>query len=247
MPSAGVTPPPATRVIVAAGGGRPSAAPSALTRLSGGGPADSDRGVAKSPARDYNEESMRSTVTRRQHGLRFLASGFVGALLLAAFSAGAGAGGLQGAGVVPCPLTAAELSAILGKTVQRVNLTSSNGDPAAKCEFSAVAKSSSNRFLSPQVYLTVDSGGAADLRDLYLYYLGARAKLAGRPRVALRPDLGAGAFTLTTTAGPVATAYFPVGKSSIGTLSVDLVDAAAAKRDQETVDRILTLVRNRLR
>ncbi len=188
---------------------------------------------------------MRSMLPRRQHGPRLLASGFLGALLLTCFSAGAGAGVLQGAGGVPCPLTAAELSTILGKTVQRVNLTSPNGDPAAQCAFSAVAKSS-NRNVSPQVFLTVDPGGAAELRDLYVYYLGSRAKLAGRPKVASRPDLGAGAFTLTATTAPVATAYFPVGKSVV-TLSVDLVDAGAWKRDLETVDRILALVHNRLR
>ena len=189
---------------------------------------------------------MSSMLPRRQHGPRLLASGFLGALLLASFSAGASAGVLQAAGGVPCPLTAAELSTIVGKTVQRVNLTSPTGDPSAQCAFSAVGRSTSNRYPSPQVFLTVDPGGAAELRDLYVYYVGWRTKLAGRPRVASRPDLGAGAFTLTATTAPVATAYFPVGKS-IGTLSVDLVDAGAAKRDQETVDRILALVRNRLR
>ena len=148
---------------------------------------------------------------------------------------------------MPCPLTAAELSAILGKTVQRVNLTSPNGDPAAKCAFSAVAQVVLESLREPAGLPDGRAGGTADLRELYLYYVGARTKLAGRPRVSLRPDLGAGAFTLTTPTGPVATAYFPVGKSGIGTLSVDLVDAAAAKRDQETVDRILALVRNRLR
>ncbi len=96
------------------------------------------------------------------------------------------------------------------------------------------------------MFLTVDPGGAAELRDLYVYYLGSRAKLAGRPKVASRPDLGGGAFTLTATTAPVATAYFPVGKSVV-TLSVDLVDAGAWKRDLETVDRILALVHNRLR
>ena len=71
-------------------------------------------------------------------------------------------------------------------------------------------------------------------------------KGAGRPKVASRPDLGVGAFTLTATTAPVATAYFPVGKSVV-TLSVDLVDAGAWKRDLETVDRILALAHNRLR
>lgn len=193
---------------------------------------------------------MRSMLAVRLPGLRLLASGLLGALLLTALSADAIAGGLQRAGATPCPLTAAELSAILGKTVQRVNLTGPNADPAAKCAFSALGKSSSNRYVSPQVYLTVEPGGAADLRELYVYYLGARTKLVGRPQVSSRPDLGPGAFTLTATTAttaPVATAYFPIGKNGIGALSVDLVDAGAAKRDQETVDRILALVRSRLR
>ena len=198
------------------------------------------------PVKDYNQKSMRAMPSWRRHVLRLLASGCLGALLLMAFSGGAGATRLQGTGGVPCPLTAVELSTILGKTLQRVNLSNPDGDPAAKCAFSSVGKSSSNRFVSPQVFLTVDPGAAAELRDLYLYYLQSRSRLAGRPRVSLRSDLGAGAFTLTSATGLVATAYFPVGKNSIGTLSVDLTDAAAGKRDQATADRIFALVHNRL-
>ena len=184
--------------------------------------------------------------SRRQHGLGLLASGFLGALLVAAFAVGASAGGLQGAGGVLCPLTAGELSTIVGKPVQRVDLADPDGDPAAKCAFSAVSKTSSGRLVSPQVFLTVDPGDAGDLRDLRLYYVGSRTKLVGRPRVSLRPDLGPGAFALTSPTAPVATAYFLVGKKGIGTFSVDLSDAGAGKRDQETVDRLFALVHNRL-
>jgi len=189
---------------------------------------------------------MRSMPSRRQHGLRLLASAFLGALLVSAFTVVASAGGLRGAGGVLCPMNAGELSTILGKTLQRVDLGDPDGDPAAKCAFSAVSRSSSSRLVSPQVFLTVESGDAADLRDLRLYYVGARTKLVGRPRVVLRPDLGPGTFALTSTTAPVATAYFLVGKRGIGMLSVDLSDAGAGKRDQETVDRLFMLVHNRL-
>ena len=67
---------------------------------SNGCPTDCALGVAKSPAQDYNEVSMRSMLPLRQHGPRLLASGFLGALLLASFSVGASAGVPQGAG---CP------------------------------------------------------------------------------------------------------------------------------------------------
>ena len=189
---------------------------------------------------------MYSMPSRRRYGLRLLASGFLGALLVSALAVGAGAGGLQGAGTVLCPLNAGELSTIVGKSVQRVDLGDPNGDPTAKCAFSAVSKSSSSRLVSPQVFLTTEPGDAADLRDLRLYYVGSRTKLVGHPRVSLRPDLGPGAFTLASTTEPVATAYFLVGKKSMGTLSVDLSDAGAGKRDQETVDRLFALVHNRL-
>lgn len=190
---------------------------------------------------------MRPTLSRRRSGLRLLASGFLGVLLLAGLSSGASAGRLQAGGGVPCPLAAGELSTMLGKTVQRANLSDPKGDPASKCAFSAIGKSLSNRLVSPQVFLTVDPGDSADLRDLYAYYVQSRTKLVGRPRVTSRPDLGSGAFTLTAAAGPVATAYFLVGKGSIGTLSVDLDDAGAGKRDLETADKVFALVRGRLR
>ena len=112
--------------------------------------------------------------------------------------------------------------------------------------FSAISKSASNRLVSPQVFLTLEPGGAADLRNLYLYYLQMRSKLATRPRVALRPDLGPGAFTLTAATAPVSTAFFLVGKRGIGTLLVDLADAGAGKRDQATADRIFALAYDRL-
>ena len=71
-------------------------------------------------------------------------------------------------------------------------------------------------------------------------------KLATRPRVSSRPDLGQGAFTLTAAAAPVTTAFFPVGKNSIGTLLVDLVDAGAGKREQGTVEKVFALAQSRL-
>ena len=76
---------------------------------------------------------------------------------------------------------------------------------------------------------------------------GCASKLATRPRVSLRPDLGPGAFALTATTAPVSTAFFLVGKRGIGSLVVDLADAGAGKRDQATVDKIFDLVYSRLR
>jgi hypothetical protein len=198
------------------------------------------------PAKDYDQRYMRSMFSRRPYGLRLLASGFLGVLLLLMLSVGAGAARLPATAGAPCPLTAAELSTIVGKTLQRVNLTDPDGDPTARCAFSAVGKSSATPLVSPQVFMTLDPGSAADLRDLYLYYRQSRSKLAGRPRVSLRSDLGPGAFTLTPELGSVTTAYFLVGKSDIGVLSVDLADAGAGKRAQATADKIFTLVLDRL-
>ena len=93
---------------------------------------------------------------------------------------------------------------------------------------------------------SVDSGGAGDLRDLYQYYVQSRGKLATRPRVAMRPDLGAGAFTLAATTTPVTTAFFLLARGAIGALTVDLDDAAVGRRDQATADKIFALVRSRL-
>jgi hypothetical protein len=164
------------------------------------------------------------------------------AVLVSALAAQAAA--RPGATAVPCPVTAAELSGIVGKTLQRVNLGDPGAERGAQCSFSAVAKA--GRFVSPQVYLTVERGGAADLRELYYYYLQARGKLATRPRVVLRPDLGPGAFTLTATTVPVSSAFFLAGKSGVGTLSVDLTDAGAGKRDQATAEKVFELVIDRL-
>jgi len=190
---------------------------------------------------------MRPTIVRRQSSLRLLTSGFLAALLLLALTGGAIAGLSQTkAGRTACPLTALELSTIVGKTLQRVNLSDTDGNPAAQCSFSVVARTPSGRFVSPQVFLTVSPGSAADLRDLYLYYLKSRSKLATRPRVSSRPDLGQGAFTLTAAATPVTTAFFPVEKNGIGTLLVDLVDAGAGKRQQATTEKIFALVQSRL-
>ena len=162
-------------------------------------------------------------------------------------AAAASAGGSQLAvASAVCPVTATELNAMVGKTMQRVNLSDDDGDPASQCAFSALARTSPRHLVSPQVFLTVDPGGAGDLRDLYQYYMQSRGKLATRPRVATRPDLGAGAFTLAATTTPVTTAFFLLPKGAIGTLTVDLDDAAAGRRDQATADKIFALVRSRL-
>ena len=147
--------------------------------------------------------------------------------------------------VVACPLTAADVSAIVGRTVQRVNLSDDDGDPAAQCAFSAVSRTTGLK-RPPQVFLTVDPGGVADLRDLYDYYVGARSKLATKPRVALRPDLGTGGFTLTATTAPVTTAFLLLGKAGVGTLTVDLGGAPIALRDPDTADKVFALVHSRL-
>jgi hypothetical protein len=148
--------------------------------------------------------------------------------------------------VTPCPLGGGELSAMLGKTVQRVNLSGAGADPMVQCSFSATGKSPARPFVSPQVFLTVAPGGVGDLRDLYGYYLRSGKKLATHPQVEPRADLGPGGFTLTASTSPVSTAYFLVGKGSIGTLLVDLTDAAAARRELSTADKVFALVYNRL-
>jgi hypothetical protein len=185
---------------------------------------------------------MDDTAARlRQAGSRALALAVLAALALVALPAAA----WSQTAAAPCPLGAGELSTMLGRTVQRVNLGDAVADPLAQCSFSATAKSS-RTFVSPQVFLTVAPGGVGDLRDLYSYYLRSGKKLAMRPQVESRADLGPGGFTLTPSNAPVSTAYFLVGKGSIGTLLVDLTDAAAAKRDLSTADRVFALVYNRL-
>lgn len=186
-----------------------------------------------------------------------MACGFLTALLLAALASTAIAAASQAAasqatasqaagGGVACPLTSAELSVIVGKTLQRVNLSAAGGDPTAQCSFSALGKLATNRFVSPQVFLTVAPGGAADLRDLYLYYLKAHSKLAANLQFASRPDLGKSAFTLRGATTPITTTFFLVGRNGVGTLVVDLVGAAAGKRDQATTEKIFALVDDRL-
>ena len=189
---------------------------------------------------------MRRSHSQRRSCLRLLASGFVGLLAVAMLAAAASAGSSQlAAGSVVCPVTAAELNAMVGKTMQRVNLSDDDGDPTSQCAFSAV-RTTPRHLVSPQVFLTVDPGGAGDLRDLYQYYVQSRGKLATRPRVTARPDLGAGAFTLAATTTPVTTAFFLLAKGAIGTLTVDLDDAAVGRRDQATADKIFALVRGRI-
>jgi hypothetical protein len=178
----------------------------------------------------------------RQASSRLLALAFLAVLVLVALPTAARS---QTVGV-PCPLGAGELSTMLGKTVQRVNLSGADADPMVQCSFSAVGKTATRSFVSPQVFLTVGPGGVGDLRDLYAYYLKSGKKLATRPQADARPDLGPGGFTLSASNAPVVTAYFLVGRGSIGTLLVDLTDAAAAKRELSTADRVFALVYNRL-
>jgi hypothetical protein len=181
---------------------------------------------------------------KRQGGSRLLVLALAAALVLVALPAAA----RSQAASVPCPLGAVELSTLLGKQVQRVNLGDATGDPSAQCSFSASARTGSVRaFVSPQVFLTIAPGDVGDLRDLYAYYVKAGPKLATRPQAEPRPELGPGAFTLTSSSSPVSTAFFLVGKAGVGTLLVDLTDASAARRDLSTADKIFTLVRNRLR
>jgi hypothetical protein len=177
---------------------------------------------------------------RKAHALLGAVSlvALVGCLLAASASAGSEA-------TVACPLTTADVSAIVGRNVQRVNLSDEGGDPTAQCAFSAISRTTGAK-RPPQVFLTVDPGGAADLHDLYDYYVGARSKLATKPRVALRPDLGAGGFTLTATTVPVTTAFLLLGKAGIGTLTVDLGGAPLALRDPDTADEVFALVHQRL-
>jgi hypothetical protein len=179
----------------------------------------------------------------RQGSSRLVAIAVLAALALLVVPA---AGRAQTA-AVPCPLGAGELTTVLGKQVQRVNLGDADGDPSVQCSFSATGKIANHPFVSPQVFLTVEPGAVGDLRDLYAYYLKSARKLATRPQVELRPDLGPGAFTLTASNAPVSTAYFLTARGGIGTLVVDLTEAAAAKRDLSTADKIFALVRGRLR
>ena len=169
---------------------------------------------------------MDVTIADRQGNRRLVGLSFLAALLLVALATVASPGASRAAaGSVPCPVSASELSTLVGKSLQRVNLGGGAADPAEQCAFSALVKAPSSRFVSPQVFLTVDPGSATDLRDLYLYYVKSRNKLAARLQLSARPDLGKGAFTLTSAAMPVTTTFFLAGSSGVGTLVVDLSDA----------------------
>ena len=83
--------------------------------------------------------------------------------------------------------------------------------------------------MAPQIYLTLDPGNAADLKDSFRYYVGARTQLATHPQVKARPDLGPGAFTLTVPDAHVTNAFFLSG-DNIATLSLDLTDSPRPER-----------------
>ena len=129
---------------------------------------------------------MDATIAQRQGSHTLVGVAFLAALLLAALSIAASPGiSRAAAGSVPCPVAASELSMLVGKSLQRVNLGGAAADPAEQCAFSALAKVPSSHFVSPQVFLTVDPGSATELRDLYSYYVKSRNKLAAR--LQLRP------------------------------------------------------------
>lgn len=144
-----------------------------------------------------------------------------------------------------CPLGAAELSALVGKKVQRVDLAGGD-NPGGQCSFSAAGKTPADEYASPQVFLTVSPGAAADLRDLRLYYTRVGSRLEPPQRVASRPDVGPGAFTITVASAPITTTHFLIGKTIVATLVIDLSGAAPGKRDVATADKILALLQSRL-
>ena len=199
-------------------------------------------------AKAYYCGFMRPTSTGRPRVTRrIVAFGCLAALALPVV-AGAESVSLTRGAASPapvCPLGASELSALVGKKVQRVDL-SGRANPSGQCSFSAVGQPSTGKYVSPQVFLTVSPGGPADLRDLYLYYAKAHTKLAPPLQLASRPDLGQGAFRLTVADAPITTTVFLIGKSSIATLLVDLTGAASGKRDRATAEKILALLQDRL-
>jgi len=159
----------------------------------------------------------------------------LGAVAQSSATAGTVAG--QPAAAV-CPFTAAELSTIVGHKLQRVAL--GGGRITGQCAFSAVED---GKAVTPQIYLTLDPGTAADLRDSFRYYVGARTQLATHPQPKARPDLGPGAFTLTVADAHVTNAFFLSG-DSIATISLDLSDAPRPER--LAVADILALAIDRL-
>jgi hypothetical protein len=186
---------------------------------------------------------MLSRVSPRARGFgRLLALGCFACLLLP-LAAGAVVHPTSASALV-CPLSASELSALVGKKVQRVDL-SGGDDPGGQCSFSAIGKTPADKFTSPQVFLTVSPGAAADLRDLRLYYAKVGSKLQPPQRVASRPDIGSGAFTITVASAPITTIHFLIGKAIVATLVVDLSGAASGRRDPATADKILALLQSR--
>ncbi len=124
-----------------------------------------------------------------------------------------------------CPFTAAELSTIAGRKLQRVAL--GGGRIAGQCAFSAVDDGTS---VPPQIYLALDPGNAADLRESYNYYVGVRSQLATHPQVKPRPpELGPGAFTLTVADAHVTNAFYISG-DNVATLSISTCRTLRALR-----------------
>jgi hypothetical protein len=163
--------------------------------------------------------------SRRRHLLLDTAGVALALALGAVAQSNATAGTVTGqTGAAVCPFSAAELSTIVGRKLQRAAL--GGGRIASQCAFSAIE---GGKAVAPQLYLTLDPGNAADLRDSYRYYVGARAQLATHPQAKARPDLGPAAFTLTVADAHVTNAFFLSG-DNIATLSLDLSDAPRAER-----------------
>ncbi len=163
--------------------------------------------------------------SRRRHLLLGTAGVALALALGAVAQSNATAGTVTGqTGAAVCPFSAAELSTIVGRKLQRAAL--GGGSIASQCAFSAIE---GGKAVAPQLYLTFDPGNAADLRDSYRYYVGARAQLATHPQAKARPDLGPAAFTLTVADAHVTNAFFLSG-DDIAPLSLDLSDAPRTER-----------------
>ena len=161
----------------------------------------------------------------------------LGAVTQSSASAGTVAGPV---GAAFCPFSATELSAIVGRKVQRVAL--GGGRVYGQCAFSAVE---GGKPVAPQIYLTRDPGNAADLHNSYVYYVAARSQLAGRPQVKSRPELGPGAFTLSVPDAHVTNAFFLSG-DTIATLSIDLSNSNSTRPERLVVAQILALAAKRI-
>jgi hypothetical protein len=163
--------------------------------------------------------------TRSRH-LLLCTAGVVLALALGAVAqSSAKAGTVAGAtGAVFCPFSATDLSGIVGHKLQRVGLGGARATD--QCAFSALDV---GKAVPPQIYLTLDTGNAADLKDSFRYYVAARTQLATQPQVKARPDLGLAAFTLTVPDAHVTNAFFLSG-DNIATLSIDLTDSPRAEK-----------------